>query len=78
MTMTMVLPRVVHVIRPEPDGSIGGADLHVLELAAAQSELGLCLPVVLAPGHGTDFAHRAAALSVPIGLHDSSPGARSL
>lgn len=65
--MTRALPRVVHVIRPEPDGSIGGADLHVLELAAAQTELGLCRPVVLAAGHGTDFGHRAECLSVPIG-----------
>lgn len=65
--MTSALPRIVHVIRPEPDGSIGGADLHVLELAAAQAELGLCRPVVLSPGHGTDFDHRAESLSVPIG-----------
>ncbi len=59
-------PVVVHVIRPEPDGSIGGADLHVLELAAAQCELGLCRSLVLAPGHGEDFGRHAEALGAPI------------
>jgi glycosyltransferase involved in cell wall biosynthesis len=59
-------PGVVHVIRPEPDGSIGGADLHVLELAATQSELGLCRPFVMAPGHGADFRRRAEALRISI------------
>lgn len=57
---------VVHVIRPEPDGSIGGADLHVLELAAAQIDLALVRPQVFAPGHGRDFAHRAADLGVSV------------
>ncbi|MGQ0717296.1 MAG: glycosyltransferase [Pseudonocardiales bacterium] len=57
---------VVHVIRPEPDGSIGGADLHVLELAAAQAALALVRPRVFAPGHGQDFAHRAADQGVSL------------
>ena len=39
--------RVLHVIVPEPPGSVGGSDMHVLDLAAAQQECGLAAPVVL-------------------------------
>lgn len=65
-TVTASPLTVVHVIRPEPDGSIGGADLHVLELAAAQTDLALARSQVFAPGHGRDFAHRAADLGVTL------------
>lgn len=67
------LPRVAHVIRPEPQGSIGGADLHVVELAAAQRIEGLCSPSVIALGASNDFLRRAQGLGVDV--HD--PWARS-
>ncbi len=60
------LTRVLHVVRPEEAGSIGGADLHVLELATAQARQGLCEPVVLAPGASPGFLHRASGLEVEV------------
>lgn len=39
--------RVLHVIVPEPPGSVGGADMHVLDLASALRDEGLAEPVVL-------------------------------
>lgn len=38
---------VVHVILPQPEGSIGGSDTHVLNLSAQQKADGEFLPIVL-------------------------------
>lgn len=37
---------VLHVIVPEPEGSVGGADMHVRDLASAQRRQGTVRPVV--------------------------------
>lgn len=63
------------MIVSEPDGTIGGADMHVLELAAAQQEAAAVVPVVLAPRASAEFRRRARALGVRVvtprglGLH---------
>lgn len=44
--VTGATPSVVHVICPEVDDSIGGADLHVLDQAEAQRDLGVDAEVV--------------------------------
>lgn len=67
---------MLHVVRPEEAGSIGGADLHVLELAAAQTRHGLCAPVMLAPGASPDFMHRASGLEVEVRDPFTPPGGR--
>ncbi|MGH8934498.1 MAG: glycosyltransferase family 4 protein [Egibacteraceae bacterium] len=41
--------RVLHLIVPQREGAIGGADLHVLDLAVAQQRHGSWQPVILAP-----------------------------
>jgi len=62
------LPVVLHLIRPEPADSVGGADLHVLDLAVAQEATGRWAPVVVALGAPRPFRHRACSLGV--GVHD--------
>lgn len=43
----MTVPRsVLHLIRPRPAGEIGGADLHIADLAEAQASRGLDVTVV--------------------------------
>src|ERR1700742_5048533 len=37
---------VLHVIVPEPEGSVGGADMHVRDLASAQRQQGTITPLV--------------------------------
>lgn len=59
----MSAPTVVHVAVPEPEGSIGGSDRHVLDLAHGQIASGLAHPAVfatVAPG----FADRMRARGV--------------
>jgi glycosyltransferase involved in cell wall biosynthesis len=41
--------RVLHLIVPQRTGAIGGADLHVRDLAAAQARAGPWRPLILAP-----------------------------
>lgn len=60
--------RVLHVIRPEESGSLGGADLHVLDLCAAQAQGPHCRPAVLALDASQDFLRRAGQLGVAV--HD--------
>jgi glycosyltransferase involved in cell wall biosynthesis len=55
--------RCVHVIVPEPDGSTGGADMHVRDLAAAQARRGTSQPVVFATSSHA-FATRMRAVEV--------------
>ena len=55
--------RCVHVIVPEPDGLIGGADMHVRDLAAAQAHRGTTQPTVFATLSDT-FANRVRAVEV--------------
>ncbi|MGH3855224.1 MAG: glycosyltransferase [Pseudonocardiaceae bacterium] len=50
--------RVLHVIVPQREGAIGGADLHVLDLAAAQHQPGSCRPLILAPCAPRDYLQR--------------------
>lgn len=49
---------VLHLIVPQREGAIGGADLHVLDLAAAQQHDGAWKPVVLAPRASRDYQDR--------------------
>lgn len=37
---------VLHVIVPEPEGSVGGADMHVRDLASGQRQQGTVVPLV--------------------------------
>lgn len=51
-------PRVLHVIVPQRDGAVGGADLHVLDLAAAQRQAGTANSLILAPRASKDYLQR--------------------
>ncbi len=52
------VPRVLHVIVPQREGAIGGADLHVLDLAAAQHLAGTYRPLILSPRAPRDYLQR--------------------
>lgn len=56
---------VLHVIVPQREGAIGGADLHVLDLAVAQQQEGAWQPVILAPRAPADYKDRLTGA----GLH---------
>jgi glycosyltransferase involved in cell wall biosynthesis len=58
-------PGVLHIIVPEPAGSIGGADLHVIDLAVAQRESGDWSPIVLAPRASDEFLARLDDAALP-------------
>lgn len=64
----MAPPRIVHIIRPETQGSIGGADLHVIDLCAAQNDSGAVRAAVVALGASQDFLQRARQAQVAV--HD--------
>ncbi|MGH3604059.1 MAG: glycosyltransferase family 4 protein, partial [Pseudonocardiaceae bacterium] len=46
------------MIVPQREGAIGGADLHVLDLAAAQQRSGSHRPLILTPRAGDDYLKR--------------------
>jgi len=50
--------RVLHVIVPQREGAIGGADLHVLDLAVAQQQTRDHRPVILTPRAPDDYLQR--------------------
>lgn len=59
--MSTTLPavhQVLHVIVPQREGAIGGADLHVLDLAAAQQQDGTYWPLILTPRAPRDYLKR--------------------
>lgn len=68
--LTTSAKSVIHLICPEVGDSIGGADLHVLDLAEAQQNRGMSVSVVSigAPEHFMAFAaeRRVAVRSVKI------------
>ncbi|MGH3869205.1 MAG: glycosyltransferase [Pseudonocardiaceae bacterium] len=73
MTPRRQLPpahRVLHVIVPQREGAIGGADLHVLDLAAAQQRCGSHRPLILTPCAPDDYLNRLHQA----GLEVLSPG----
>ncbi|MGH3829149.1 MAG: hypothetical protein ACRDRS_01645 [Pseudonocardiaceae bacterium] len=49
---------MLHVIVPQREGAIGGADLHVLDLAAAQRQAGHYWPLILTPRAPRDYLQR--------------------
>lgn len=55
---------VLHVIRPQPRGRIGGADLHIADLAGAQRLGASVRPIVLSLGN-PDYRALLAARGVP-------------
>lgn len=55
---------VMHVLVPEPPGELGGADMHVLDLARYQQSAGL-RPVVVERG-SREFAERARDLGIEV------------
>ncbi|MFY1691149.1 glycosyltransferase [Plantactinospora sp. WMMB782] len=55
---------VLHVLVPEPPGEVGGADMHVLDLARYQLRAGL-RPVVVERG-SAEFANRLRDVGVPV------------
>lgn len=64
---------VLHVIVPEPDGEIGGADLHVRDLAVQQSQTADVAPVILATLNRV-FRAELAETGIPlldVGRHTS-------
>lgn len=56
--------RVLHIIVPEPIGEVGGADLHVLDLASAQVQRGAYSPIVLTT-QNPEYAERLHLAKVP-------------
>lgn len=69
MTTTRRLPsalRVLHIIVPQRDGAIGGADLHVLDLAAAQQQTGNYQPLILAPRASRDYLQRLSEAGLDV------------
>ncbi len=56
--------RVLHVIVPEPPGEVGGADLHIADLASEQLGAGSFEPLVLEAG-SADYAARLARAGIP-------------
>lgn len=64
------VPRMLHVIVPQREGAIGGADLHVLDLAAAQQRAGAYSPLILSPRAPRDYLQRLRGA----GLEVLSPG----
>ncbi|GAA5089297.1 glycosyltransferase family 4 protein [Nocardia iowensis] len=55
---------ILHVLVPEPPGELGGADMHVLDLAVSQRAAGL-RPVVIERG-SEEFAARAGDLGLEV------------
>ena len=55
---------VVHLIVPEPPGEIGGADLHVLDLARLQMRRGILKPFVLC-NTSEEYAFRLQQAHIP-------------
>ena len=49
---------MLHVIVPQREGAVGGADLHVLDLAAAQRQAATADPLILAPQASADYLGR--------------------
>ncbi len=62
--------RILHVIVPQREGAIGGADLHVLDLAAAQQRAGTYRPLILTPRAPHDYLQRLRSAD----LEALSPG----
>lgn len=62
---------VIHLLEPEPDGSIGGADLHVLDLARSQLTQGDFAPFVLTT-QSLEYSRRLRSASIP--YRSASPG----
>lgn len=62
--------RILHVIVPQREGAIGGADLHVLDLAAAQQRAGTYRPLILTPRAPHDYLQRLCSAD----LEALSPG----
>lgn len=62
--------RILHVIVPQREGAIGGADLHVLDLAAAQQRAGTYRPLILTPRAPRDYLQRLRSAD----LEALSPG----
>lgn len=60
----MTLLRVIHVLVPEPPGEVGGADLHVLDLARMQLLSGV-RPVIAERG-SPEYAMRARAAGIEV------------
>lgn len=56
--------RVLHVLVPEPPGEVGGADMHVRDLASYQAEAGL-RPAVVERG-STEFADRLRRMGLVV------------
>lgn len=62
---------VIHLLEPEPDGSIGGADLHVLDLARSQLTEGEFAPFVVTT-QSLEYSRRLRSASIP--YRSANPG----
>src|SRR5918992_1103662 len=56
--------RVLHVIRPTRKGAIGGASLHVIDLAAEQQRFGRWQPWIWALDATDDYVERLRAANL--------------
>ncbi|MGH3685772.1 MAG: glycosyltransferase [Pseudonocardiaceae bacterium] len=56
----------MHIIVPQREGAIGGADLHVLDLAAAQQQSGSHRPLVLTPRAPRDYLQRLSEADLEV------------
>lgn len=59
---------IVQVIDPEPEGTIGGADLHVIDLASAQLQGGAHSPVILCT-ESTEYVSRLSKAGLQFVTH---------
>jgi glycosyltransferase involved in cell wall biosynthesis len=69
---------VLHVIVPQREGAVGGADLHVLDLAAAQQLDGAWRPVILAPRASADYEDRLTQAGLRVARPRTRRGLRGL
>jgi glycosyltransferase involved in cell wall biosynthesis len=58
--------RVLHVIRPTREGAIGGASLHVVDLATEQQRFGQWHPLIWALGASDDYVDRLRAAKLDL------------
>lgn len=58
--------RVLHVIVPQKAGAIGGADLHVRDLAVAQRRAGDWQPLILVPRATTHYLGLLREADLPV------------
>ncbi|ETA03182.1 hypothetical protein CcI156_20330 [Frankia sp. CcI156] len=70
--------RVLHVIVPQKAGAVGGADLHVRDLAVAQRRAGSWQPLILAPRATAHYLGLLSEAGLPVVTTPPPHGIRCL